>query len=83
MMFEQIKQMKNVDIRTVEKDTLVEASNIIVDMEMPKIPRMVEMVKKLGNPFCFLCGNVAVKVEYDDTTTATVDDRYEVLLRTQ
>ena len=75
------EQMKNIDIRTVDHDTLVEASKVKIDMKLPKIERMTEAVRQLKNPYIFKSGRIAVKLAYADTT-ATIDDRMESLLRT-
>jgi len=76
-----LEQMKNVDIRTVDKATLVEAAGVTVNMEQPKIERMTDTARQLGNPYCFKYNNIAVKIEHADTT-ATIDDRVESLMRT-
>jgi hypothetical protein len=76
-----LEQMKSVDIRTVDRNSLVDATNLVVDMDLPKIERMKRVMKYLGNPYCFRCGNVAVKLEYAQTT-ATIDDRIESYLWT-
>jgi hypothetical protein len=33
---------------------------------LPKETRFAFVKEKLGNPFCFRCGGVGVKLEYDD-----------------
>jgi hypothetical protein len=73
--------MKNVDIRTVNPDTLVDMSEYKIDLDLPKNERMREFARKAGNPYCFKSRNIVVKVGYADTT-ATIDDRMESYLRT-
>jgi len=75
-----LNALKNVDIRTVDKETLVEAETVTVDMELPVLDRMMETARKLGNPYCFKCGGIAVKIEHADTTVS-VNDRLESYLR--
>ena len=77
-----LEQMKNIDIRTVDPDMLVNAKDIDVDMDLPKIERMKDIAKKLGNPYCFKIGDTIVKIGYSETT-ATIDDRFESFMRTQ
>jgi hypothetical protein len=76
-----LEQMKDVDIRTVDRDTLVDATGLLVDIDLPKIERMRSVKDYLVNPYCFRCGKVAVKLEYAQTT-ATIDDRVESYMRT-
>jgi len=75
-----LEQMKGVDIRTVDINTLKEAGNVTVDMKLPKAKRMKEVERQVGNLYCFKIGRTAVKIGYADTT-ASVDDRYESILR--
>ena len=75
------EQMRNIDIRTVDKGTLVDATDVIVNMDSPKTQRMIEITKQLGNPYCFKYGGIAVKLEFADTT-ASINDRIESLMRT-
>jgi len=76
-----LEQMKSVDIRTVDINTLKEAGNVTVDMSMPKLKRMGEVERQIGNLYCFRLGRTAVKIGHADTT-ASVDDRVESLMRT-
>lgn len=75
-----LEQMKAVDVRTVEAESLIDAANIKIDMDLPKLERMKESARQLGNPYCFKCGKVIVKLGYADTT-ATIDDRMEGFMR--
>ena len=71
-----------IDIRTVDPMTLVEASSISVDMDLPKDQRMRDTVNQMGgNPYFFRSGALAVKVSYTDSTIS-FDERMESYLRT-
>ncbi|GHU95929.1 hypothetical protein FACS189499_06280 [Clostridia bacterium] len=76
-----LTEMKNVDIRTVNPDTLVDVSGISVNMDLPKIERMLEFASKAKNPYCFKSGKIIVKVSFADTPV-TMDERMESYLRT-
>ena len=77
-----LDEMRNVDIRTVSKDTLTDVSDVKIDMDLPKAERMRCFAEKIGNPYCFKSrDNIAVKVSFADTTLS-VDDRMESYLRT-
>lgn len=76
-----LEQMKNIDVRTVDRDTLVDATGVTINMDLPKRERMMDSAKRLGNPYCFRCGKVVVKLSHADTA-ATIDDRVESYLRT-
>jgi hypothetical protein len=75
-----LEQMKNVDIRTVDRAALMDATDLLVDIDLPKTTRMEAVKSYLGNPYCFKCGKVAVKLAYANTT-ARIDDRVESYMR--
>lgn len=76
---ERLNKMKNVDIRTVDKEKLVDIRTVIVDNTLPLQDRIFNFIEKLDNPYCFRVGEVAVKVEYEDTDV-TFEQRFEKLL---
>ena len=75
-----LEEMKNVDIRTVSRDDLVDIRDVEIDPGLPKEERIKSFVRQIGNPYCFKVGNVVVKTEIADTD-ATLDDRLEHYLR--
>lgn len=79
---EQIKEMKNVDIQTVDKSTLVDIRTVSIDEKLPVEERIKQLVKGLHNPYCFLIGDIAVKIEYEDTEV-TFEQRFERIMVNQ
>ena len=75
-----VEEMKAVDIRTVDKDTLVDIHDVKIDRSLPKEERIRSFVEQIKNPYCFKCGNVAVKMVFADTDV-TLEDRMEHYLR--
>ncbi|MCM1305619.1 MAG: hypothetical protein NC306_16190 [Butyrivibrio sp.] len=59
-----IDEMKNVDVRTVDKDSLVDVTGIEVDEGLSREERLKEFVRQMGNPYCFRVGDVVVKNVY-------------------
>ena len=75
------KQMRNVDVRTVERESLADISKIHIDTRMPREQRLADFVSQIGNPYCYRCGKVVVKVSFAETN-ATLEDRLEHYLKT-
>ncbi len=75
-----VEKMKAVDIRTVDKDTLVDIRDVKIDRSLPKEDRIRSFVEQVKNPYCFKCGDVAVKMVFADTDV-TLEDRMEHYLR--
>ena len=75
------EEMRNVDIRTVDPDTLVDVTKITIDESLPKEERLKQYLEKVKNPYCFRVGDVVVKCSYSNDGV-TLRDRFEQLVRT-
>ncbi len=74
-----IREMKNADIQTVDKNTLVDIRTVAIDENLPVEERIKQLVEGLHNPYCFKVGDVAVKIEYEDTEV-TFEQRFERII---
>ena len=59
---EKLSEMQNVDIRTVNKDDLVDLNSVQIDGTLPIPERVNSFIQQIKNPYCFRIGDVAVKV---------------------
>ncbi|WP_242941186.1 DUF6870 family protein [Sporobacter termitidis] len=65
---EQIKELYEVDITTVDKYALPDVSQHQFDYSLSQQERMEEMIRVTGgNPFCYRYGDMLIKLEFDDT----------------
>ncbi|MFR5631422.1 MAG: DUF6870 family protein [Monoglobales bacterium] len=60
------QRMKNVDIRTVDKNQLVDLNSVVIDENKPIAERIESFVQQIQNPYCFRVGDIAVKVVYKE-----------------
>lgn len=58
--------ISEIDIRTVEPDTLVDIRDIKINEELPRVQRMAEFISQIKNPYCFKVGKIVVGVEYSN-----------------
>ena len=72
--------MKNIDIRTVDPKELVERQSVKVDMSLPREERIKEYIKQTKNPYCYLDGDVVVKVSFQEEGV-TLEQRLEAYIR--
>ena len=79
---EQVEAMQNVDIRTVDPDTLRDIREVKVDESLPKRERMLEFIRQIGNPFCYRHGKYIVKVSYTNTDV-TLEQRMLAYIRSK
>jgi CxxC motif-containing protein len=61
-----IEEMKDIDIRTVDPQELVDVTTIAVDESLPKEERMAEFIRQVKNPYCFRVGDMVVKNVYSN-----------------
>ena len=76
-----LEEMKAVDIRTVDPDTLVDATKIHIDQNLPKEERMKEFLRQIKNPYCFRLGDMIVKSTYSEDGVS-LKERFEQFART-
>lgn len=77
-----VEDMKNVDVRTVSRDDLVDIRDVHIDRTLSKEERIRSFVQQIRNPYCFKCGNVVVKTSFADTEV-TLEERMEHYLRSK
>ena len=75
-----LQEMKNVDVRTVNRDELVDINDVHIDRTLPQTERIRSFVQQIKNPYCFKCGNIIIKTSFADTDR-TLEDCMEHLLR--
>ncbi|MDD6515329.1 MAG: hypothetical protein PUG45_07875 [bacterium] len=76
-----LEEMKAVDVRTVDPETLVDVTTIKIDENLSKEERKAEYLKQVKNPYCFRIGAVVVKNVYSNDGV-TLQDRFEQFART-
>jgi len=71
-----LARMKEVDIHTVDRESLVDIKEVRIDETLPREQRFEEFLRQIKNPYCFRCGKLAVKVNFSDTDV-TLEERLE------
>lgn len=61
---EQIHQMKNRDIRTIEQSELEELPQDAVEHGLPQEERLKNLLDKVRNPYCYLDNGIIVKLNF-------------------
>lgn len=76
-----LQQLKQIDVCTVDRDSLVDIRNVQVDRSLPCGERFADFLRQVKNPYCFRCGEVVVKVYFADTDV-TLEERLKHYLET-
>lgn len=61
---EKLKEMSEVDVRTVDRDTLVDVEDVYIQTELPKEERIADYIRQIKNPYCYLSNGVIVKISF-------------------
>jgi len=64
LMTEVLNEFKSVNIRTVNKDGLIDASDFQFDNSLTPPERVMQIFKTICNPYCFRIGDMKVKLEF-------------------
>ena len=70
---DKINSLREIDVRSVDPDTLRDIRDVKVNVELPKRERMLDFIKQIGNPYCYRHGKYVVKVSYTDTDVTLQD----------
>lgn len=62
---EKLKRMREVDVRTVDRSTLVDIKDVKIDTSLPEKERLVDFIRQIKNPYCYLDNGIVVKVRFE------------------
>lgn len=79
MTLKEIEALKNVDVRTVDRDGLVDIRELDVRRDIPVEQRIREFVKQVRNPYCFKVGDVVVKSAFSENGDS-FEERFERMM---
>ena len=79
---DQIEAMENIDIRTVDPETLKDIRDVKVNASLPKEERILDFIRQIGNPYCYRHGKYVVKVGFTDTDV-TLEQRMLAYIRSK
>ena len=79
---EELEAMKNVDVRTVDINTLRDIRDVKVNTDLPKEERVLDFIRQIGNPYCYRHGKYVVKISFTDTDV-TLEQRMLAYLRSK
>ena len=68
-----LEEMRAVDVRTVDRGTLVQRSAVRVDSRKDKAEKIRDYIAQIGNPYCYLEGKTVVKISFAETDR-TIED---------
>ena len=76
----QIQELKNVDINSINRDELVDITQIEIRNDIPVEERIQDFICKVKNPYCFKVGEFVVKTSFAENSSVTMSDCIKSLL---
>lgn len=64
---ESLKKMEETDICKVQKESLVDIKNVVIDKSKQRAERISDYVRQIKNPYCFVCEGIIVKMNFEQT----------------
>ncbi len=61
---DELRTMRDVDIRQVSREDLVDINDVVLDPDLPPKERMKEFIRQVKNPYCYRDGDYVVKVSF-------------------
>lgn len=58
--------MSKQNIETINKNELADLSAIHIRQDLPQVEKILDFLEQIKNPYCFLCGDVPVRVCFTD-----------------
>jgi len=80
MSIDKLNEMKNVDLRTVDRSTLVQRKDVRLKSKGSKQERIADYIRQIKNPYCYLDGKTVVKISFADTDR-TIEDCFHTYFR--
>lgn len=75
--------LRQTDIETIDKSELVNIQDVKIDTDLPAPARMLRYLEQIKNPYCFLCGEIPVKISFssDGDELSELLKRYFITLK--
>ena len=77
---ELLSEMRNTDIRTVNRDTLTDIRDVKINPSFTAEEKAVEYLKQIKNPYCYKHGKYIIKITYTENA-GSLNERLESYLR--
>ncbi len=69
-----LRELAEVDVRTVPKESLVDIRDVKIDRSRSREERISDYVNQVKNPYCVQCNGIVVKMSFSQSG-ATLDDK--------
>lgn len=68
--------LKNVDLKEIDRDRIIDIKDIVIDMDKPKKDRIKAYLENTPNPYFVKCGDILIRMSFSDNDVC-IDDCIE------
>ncbi len=68
-----ITELRNIDPRTVDQDSLRVIRDVQIDLTRLREVRTRKLIRQIGNPYCYRHGKYVVKVSFPENSSSLED----------
>ena len=61
---EEMQEMAEIDIRTVDTSSLVDIEQVQIQTELPQEERIADYIRQIKNPYCYKSHGIVVKISF-------------------
>ena len=61
---EKLEEMQEVDIKTVDPESLVDINDVKINTDLPVAERVKDFIRQVKNPYCYKNHGIIVKVSF-------------------
>lgn len=61
---EDLRKMAQTDIRTVNKEELVDINDVKINTDLPYEERVLDYLRQIKNPYCYLDHGMIIKISF-------------------
>ena len=62
---EELERLSREDYKKVDRSTLVDIMYVEPDESLPPLERIIDYIKRIKNPYCYLCDGMVVSVRFN------------------
>lgn len=67
MTLKKLDELSRAEVGVSEFDDLKNIEGIVIGNSLDVNQRMLDFIEKIGNPYCFYCGEILVQINFDST----------------
>ena len=79
---EDLRAMQEVDVRTVDRESLRDIRDVEINAGLPKGERILDFIRQIGNPYCYRHVDYVVTISFTDTDV-TLEERMLSYIRSK